>query len=204
MGRFFNPDNFLWRGFGRIADFMGLSICFFISSALLVTIPAAAIALYDATARCVYGDGDRPYRRFLKTFKNELGRSLGLTILWLAVAAVLGAGYQVLFQLTQGGSFSIVTVVYYFFLGVPVAWFCWVLVIESRFVYGFGQLHKTALYFTFRHLPTTVVITALGLAAFEICVNMPFFLMLLPGVCAYLQSIFVEKVFEKYLSKQEE
>jgi hypothetical protein len=32
---------------------------------------------------------------------------------------------------------------------------------------------------------------------------MPFFLMLLPGICAYIQSIFVEKVFEKYLPKQE-
>ena len=48
-----------------------------------------------------------------------------------------------------------------------------------------------------------MIITALGLATFEICFNMPFFLMLLPGICAYIQSIFVEKVFEKYLPKQE-
>lgn len=203
MGKFFNPENFLWRGFGRIADFMFLSICFLVSSVPLVTIPAAAIALYDAIARCVYGDEGHPYRRFFRTFKSELMRSIGLTVLWALVAFVLGAGYQVLFQLTQNSSLGILTVVYYFFLAIPVGCFCWLIAIESRFVYTFGQLHKTALFFTFKHLPATVVITALGLATFEICFNMPFFLMLLPGICAYIQSIFVEKVFEKYLPKQE-
>jgi uncharacterized membrane protein YesL len=203
MGKFFNPENFLWRGFGRIADFMFLSICFLVSSVPLVTIPAAAIALYDAIARCVYGDEGHPYRRFFRTFKSELMRSIGLTVLWALVAFVLGAGYQVLFQLTQNSSMGILTVVYYFFLAIPVGCFCWLIAIESRFVYTFGQLHKTALFFTFKHLPATVIITALGLATFEICFNMPFFLMLLPGICAYIQSIFVEKVFEKYLPKQE-
>jgi uncharacterized membrane protein YesL len=203
MGKFFNPENFLWRGFGRIADFMFLSICFLVSSVPLVTIPAAAIALYDAIARCVYGDEGHPYRRFFRTFKSELMRSIGLTVLWALVAFVLGAGYQVLFQLTQNSSLGILTVVYYFFLAIPVGCFCWLIAIESRFVYTFGQLHKTALFFTFKHLPATVIITALGLATFEICFNMPFFLMLLPGICAYIQSIFVEKVFEKYLPKQE-
>ena len=203
MGKFFNPENFLWRGFGRIADFMFLSICFLVSSVPLVTIPAAAIALYDAIARCVYGDEGHPYRRFFRTFKSELMRSIGLTVLWALVAFVLGAGYQVLFQLTQNSSLGILTVVYYFFLAIPIGCFCWLIAIESRFVYTFGQLHKTALFFTFKHLPATVIITALGLATFEICFNMPFFLMLLPGICAYIQSIFVEKVFEKYLPKQE-
>ena len=203
MGKFFNPENFLWRGFGRIADFMFLSICFLVSSVPLVTIPAAAIALYDAIARCVYGDEGHPYRRFFRTFKSELMRSIGLTVLWALVAFVLGTGYQVLFQLTQNSSLGILTVVYYFFLAIPVGCFCWLIAIESRFVYTFGQLHKTALFFTFKHLPATVIITALGLATFEICFNMPFFLMLLPGICAYIQSIFVEKVFEKYLPKQE-
>jgi uncharacterized membrane protein YesL len=203
MNKFFNPESFLWRGFARIADFMFLSICFLVSSVPLVTIPAAAIALYDAIARCVYGDEGHPYRRFFRTFKSELMRSIGLTVLWALVAFVLGAGYQVLFQLTQNSSLGILTVVYYFFLAIPVGCFCWLIAIESRFVYTFGQLHKTALFFTFKHLPATVIITALGLATFEICFNMPFFLMLLPGICAYIQSIFVEKVFEKYLPKQE-
>jgi len=205
MGKFFNPDNFLWRGFGRIADFMFLSICFLVSSVPLVTIPAAGIALYDATARCVYGDEGHPYRRFFRTFRNELLRSIGLTVLWGLGAFVLSIGYQILYQRAQADiSQGIFATVYYFSLFIPVAWFCWLIAVESRFVYSFGQLHKMGLYFTFTHLPTTVIITALGLAAFEFCVNMPFMLMILPGICAYIQSIFIEKVFGKYMPKQEE
>ena len=205
MGKFFNPDNFLWRGFGRVADFMLLSCCFFLCSIPLVTIPAAAIALYDATARCVYGKEEHPYRRFFKTFKSELGRSVALAVLWALIAFLLGGAYQILGQAAQTNeSLRIFAALLYFSLFIPVAWFCWVLMVESRFVYPFGALHKMGLYFTFRHLPTTVIVAGLGLVSYWICVNMPFFLMILPGVCAYLQSIFVERVFAKYVPKTEE
>ena len=204
MGRFFNPENFLWRGFARLADFMLLSMCFFLCSLPLLTIPAAAIALYDATARCVYGDEGHPYGRFFRTFKNELLRGIGIAVLWALVALVLSVGYQILYQRAQADiSQGIFATVYYFSLFIPVGIFCWLIPVESRFVQPFGQLHKMALYFTFTHLPTTLVITALGLITFELCVNIPFLLMLLPGVCAYIQSIFVERVFVKYMPKEE-
>ena len=43
--RFFNPDNWLWRGFGRLADFFILSILWLVCSIPVVTIGAASIAL---------------------------------------------------------------------------------------------------------------------------------------------------------------
>ena len=199
MGRFFNPESFLWRGFGRIADFMFLSICFMVASVPLVTIPAAATALYDATARCVYGKEAHPYARFFRTFKAELLRSVGIALLWAAIAFLLSAVYQILCQ--QGSQMA--ALVYFFLMFVPVGVFCWVILVESRFVYGFGQLHKTALFFTFSHLPTSLLIAGLDIATYLACVNMPFFLMLLPGICAYVQSIFVEKVFAKYMPEEE-
>ena len=199
MGKFFNPESFLWRGFGRIADFMFLSICFMVASVPIMTIPAAAIALYDATARCVYGNEAHPYGRFFRTFKAELLRSVGLTVLWGAAAFLLYVVYQILCQLAS----PMAALVYFFLMFVPVGMFCWVILVESRFVYSFGQLHKTALFFTFSHLPASLVIAVLGIATYVVCVNMPFFLMLLPGICAYIQSIFAEKVFVKYMPKEE-
>ena len=178
---------------------MFLSICFTVASVPLVTIPAAATALYDAAARCVYGSEAHPYGRFFRTFKAELLRSVGLTVLWAAIAFLLSAVYQILCQ--QGSQMA--ALVYFFLMFVPVGVFCWVILVESRFVYGFGQLHKTALFFTFNHLPTSLLVAGLGIATYLACVNMPFFLMLLPGICAYIQSIFAEKVFAKYMPKEE-
>lgn len=204
MGKFFNSENWLWRGFGRVADFFLLSCCWFLCSLPLVTVSSASIALYDAIARCVYGSEEKPYRRFFRTFKRELKQGIGITVLWVILAAVLGAGYQILYQQAQAdANVSMLTIVYYFSLFIPVAIFCWLLAVESRFVYGFGQLHKMAAYFTFAHLPTTVAIVIPALITFELCVNLPFLMMVLPGICAYIQAIFIERVFQKYISKDE-
>lgn len=204
MNRFFNHENFLWRGFARLADFMFLSMCFFLCSLPLVTIPAAAVALYDAVAHCLHGSEAHPYGRFFRTFKNELLRGAGLAIVWALIAFILSVGYQVLYQrAVADSSQSIWAVGYYFCLFIPVAIFCWLIPVESRFVYGFGQLHKMALYFAFRHLPATFAIVALGLISFELCVNLPFLMMLLPGFCAYLQSYFIERVFKKYMPAED-
>lgn len=204
MNRFFNPENFLWRGFARAADFMFLSMCFFLCSLPVVTIPAAAVALYDAVAHCLYRGEAHPYGRFFRTFKNELLRGVGLAIVWGLVAFLLSIGYQILYQRAQADSSqSIWAIIYYFSLFIPLAIFCWLLPVESRFVYRFGQLHKMALYFAFSHLPATIPVVVLGLICFELCVNMPFLLMILPAFCAYLQSYFIERVFKKYMPAEE-
>ena len=205
MNKFFNPENFLWRGFARLGDLMFLSCFFFLCSIPLLTIPAAAIALYDAVARCLNGDEGKPFRRFFRTFKSELARGAGLAVVWGLIAALLGALYQILFQLASSGSVAnMAAIVFYFSLFIPVAIFCWVLPVESRFVHSFPQLHKVAFIFAFRHLPATFAVVALGLLTFEVCVNMPFMLMILPGFCVYFQSFFIEKVFVKYMPRQEE
>ena len=170
----------------------------------IVTIPAACIALYDATARCVLGSEGSTYRRFFRTFKNELKRSIGIALLWLAIAFVLSMGYQILYQRAQADADQVMfAILYYFSLSIPVAIFCWLLAVESRFVYKFGQLHKMAIYFTFAHLPTTVCIVVLVLITYELCVRTLFLAMVLPGVCAYIQSLFIERVFQKYMPAQE-
>lgn len=205
MRSFFNPENWLWRGFGRIADFFLLSGCWFLACIPLVTIPAACIALYDAAAHCVLNNERGTYSRFFRTWKAELKRSVGIAVMWLAIAFLLSIGYQTLHQRAQAdASQAMFGIVYYFCLSVPVAIFCWLLAVESRFVHRFGQLHKMAVYFTFAHLPTTVCIVAIALVTYELCVRTVFLVMVLPGICAYIQSIFIERVFRKYIPAKEE
>ena len=204
MSGFFNAENFLWKGFAKFTDFLMLSMFFFLASIPIVTIPAAAIALYDATARCVFRDEPHPYGRFFRTYKSELRRSIGLTVLWGILALVLRFGYQFLAQMAQSDMIPrFFALGYYFMLFIPAAVFCWLTLAESRYVYGFAQLHKAALYLTFRHFPTTVVITGLVLVAYEFCVRNPFLLFIVPGIVAYLQAIFAERVLKQYLPKEE-
>ena len=200
MGGFFNPENWLWKFFGKIFDFFGLSCMWFLCSIPLITVGPASIALYDTCAHCLRGNETNLARRFFSTFKKELVPGIGLTVLWAAVCMVLWFGYQIVFQMGQADpKMAIFAVVYYVSLLIPVGALCWVFAVQSRFVYRFFPLHKMALYFTFAHLPTTVAIVILALVAIEICVDFPFMVIFVPGIMVYVQSFLIERVFKKYI-----
>ena len=204
MSGFFNPDNFLWRFFGKAFDIFGASCMWLLCSMPLITVGTASIALYDTVAHCLRGSETNLAKRFFGTFKKELIPGILLTILWAAIAMFFWFSYQIIYQMAQAdAALSIFAVVYYFTLAIPVGILGWAIAVESRFVYRFFQLHKMALYFCFAHLPTTIIMVLLALAAIEICVDFPFMALFVPGIIVYFQSFFMEKVFKKYMPAEE-
>lgn len=203
MKTFFNPDNWLWKGFGRLADYFLLSACWLLCSIPLVTTGAASIALYDTVAHCVKGGEGEMLARFFRTLKNELLRGILLTVFWGVIALGLNFGYQVLSQM-EGSTMGLISTVYFFALLLPLGCVCWCVALESRFTNSFGQLLKNSLTFTFGHLPQTLIISVILVLTINLCANMPFFLMIVPGLAAHLQSHAIEKVFKKYMPEDEE
>ena len=122
-----------------------------------------------------------------------------ITLVWAVIFFVLWTGFQIVSQMGM----AVLTVAYYFSMVVPAGILCWLIPIQSRFVYSFGQLHKMAFIFALRHLPSTLAILALALVTVEICINFPFFVIFLPGIVVYCQSFFIEKVFQKYMPEEE-
>lgn len=200
MNGFFNSENWFWQGFGKLADYFIVSILWLACCIPLVTIGPATIALYDTIAHCVRGKDTQMLNRFFGTFRKELLRGIGLTVLWAAIAFVLNMGYQILVQNGETSEFwSMLSIVYFCTLFLPLGMLCWTVALESRFVYSFGQLNKAALTFTLAYLPQTLVIAAVFVVALNLCMNFPFFVMFLPGAVGHLQSVFIEKVFQKYM-----
>ena len=204
MRNFFNPENWLWRGFGLLADYFLLSACWFLCSIPVVTVGSASIALYDAVAHCVKGGEEHMIRRFFRTFKNELLRGCLLTLLFAGLALLLNGGYQVMTQLGSSETMKTLSMVYFCLLLLPLGWACWCLALESRFVYPLGQLLKNALAFTFGHLPQTLAIALVFVVGYNVLLNFPFAVMVVPAPMAHLQSLFIEKVFVKYMPPKEE
>ena len=60
MNQIFNPENFFWKCFDKMADVVGLSLLWFMCSLPVVTIGPAWAALYDAAAGCVRGGEGAP------------------------------------------------------------------------------------------------------------------------------------------------
>ena len=199
MSGFFNPDNWLWKFFGKAFDFFGLSCMWLLSSMFIVTIGPASIACYDAAAHCMRRDEKNMAGRFFRTLKRELVPGILITLVWAVIFFILWTGFQIVSQMSQ----PLLTVVYYFSMAVPLGALCWLIPIQSRFVYKFGQLHKMAFFFALRHLPHTLAILALALVTLELCIDFPFFVIFLPGIMVYCQSFFIEKVFKKYTPEEE-
>jgi len=204
MGRFFNPDNWFWRGFGRLADYFLLSFCWFLTSAPIITVGTASIALYDTVAHCVRGNEGNMFKRYFTTFKRELKRGIALTVLWAVICFLLNAGYQVIVQMSGGSTgWTIFSIVYFVTLLIPLGILCWLIALESRFTYSFKDLHRTAFAFTLGYLPRTLVIVALLVVVLNVLLNFPFFVMVLPAVMVNLQSVFIEKAFAKHMPEEE-
>jgi len=200
MKNFFNSENFLWQWFAHLADYFLLSCMWLICCIPVVTAGSASIALYDTVAHCIRGKEPDLFRRFFRTFKNELGRGIALTLFWALIAALLGALYQIVSQ-SAGG--SLLQAVFFFLLLLPLGILCWAVAIESRFTYSFAQLQRMAVIFTFAHLPHTAAIVMLLVVQLNVLINFPFFALFLPGMVVTFQSWFIEKVFSKYIPSDE-
>lgn len=199
MHKIFDPDNLFWRWFGRIADMFVLSCLWLLCCLPIVTIAPASIALYDTIAHCVRGPEGDTYRRFFRSLKAELLRGIGITLVWGVLAFVLIIGYNFLCQMAeQSRGFAIYAVAFAISMLIPAGVLCWLLPIESRFTNSFLGVHRTAIYFTFAHLPTTVAITAALVVCGLAISYFPFLALVLPAVMVCLQSWFIERVFAKY------
>ena len=201
---FFNPDNWLWRGFGRLADFFLLSALWLVCSIPVVTIGAASIALYDTVAHCFRYQEGAMVSRFFRTFKRELRRGILLTVVWAVIGCLFNFSYQIVTQLGEGGSFwSVFSLVYFVLLMIPVGIAIWAIGLESRFAYTVRQLHKNAVMFTLGYFPRTLAVVLIFVLFYNVLINLPFMLMFLPAVMVNFQSMVMEPVFRKFMPEEE-
>ena len=206
MNQIFNPENFFWKCFDKMADVVGLSLLWFMCSLPVVTIGPACAALYDASARCVRGGEGSPYGRFLRPFRREFKSGALCSLTWGTALLLLFFGHNIALDLArQSGSKPMLALAaaYLVLLLVPAGMLCWLFPLLSRFQYTFRALNKAALQFWFAHLPSTLAMAAL----LAVCVNICFQLLLpvccLPCLLALAHSLFAERAFQRHLSQEE-
>jgi len=200
MARFFDPQAPLWRGVGKFADVLALSIAWLFLSLPVVTLGAASAALYDATARCVLGPQSGPLLRFWTTFRREWKTSALATLLWGGLCALLIWGVwavraRIVFQ---GAAAVVLLAVWYAVLLVPVGALCWMFPLLSRFTFDVKGLILTSLRLTLGYFPRTaaIVLAAVAGAILSLWLLVP--MLVLPCLVAMVWVKVMEGVFSKY------
>lgn len=204
MNQIFNPDNFFWRCFGKMADVVGLSLLWFLCSLPVITIPAASTALYDCAARCVRGDELTVYSRFFRTFKREFKLVTPAGLIWGGAVLLLMTGSRILAAASQGSQLlATLAVMYYVLMVIPAGMLCWLFPLASRYQLTFRELNRTAIQLWLAHLPSTAVMAALLALCVDITVQLLLPVCCLPCLLALAHSLFVERAFKKHMPEEE-
>ena len=198
----FDPEKGFWRLMSRVVDVLSLSLLWTFCSLPVITLGAATTALYDAAARGMRGQERSPWKRFLRTFRRELGTSAAVTVVWGALLFLLANILRLLWQaqVNDVAGAPVMLAAFLVLLLLPVGAACWMFPLLSRFTFRPAGLMMTSLRFAVGYLPYTLVIVAVtALAALAVWMLwLPVFV--LPCLTALLWSLPMERRFQKYMA----
>jgi len=192
----------LWRALNLIADIVILHFLWLLYSLPLVTVGASTTGLYYAMMRRIRTNEGQVAANFRRSFRENFRQS---TIYWLLVVAVgLVLSLDFNFCFTWGGTAGKIMLIGCSLLLVP----CWMVLlylfpVQAKFRGSLYENFKNALLMSIRHLPLTVLLTAIWATVWLLLAIFPPFtgLMLIcgAGLMAWITSFIYIQIFRTYL-----
>lgn len=194
------------RALSKLFDIGWLSLIYVVFCVPLVTIGAATTSLYYVSVKVLRKDRGYVWSEFWHSFKLNFKPA---TLIWLIFAAIYGLLY---FNLTTfntsnaAGGYLVGAYIALAFIVTCVASYAFCLL--SRFNMNVRGILRYALYMSFRHfLHTLCFLAILFVAGFGIYagfrVQLPIFLLFVPGLGSFLYTFPMEHLLKKYMPKPE-
>lgn len=230
MSNWLNPDNKFFTLMGKVFDTLVLNtiwlllcvplpfltitwiartenLLFLILTFLtLLPIVPATTALYYAMVKSVRKERSYAIKEYFRSFLRNFRQGSILTVIALALIAILYIDFQYALGLMQAqqssgslyfGVFVVITLLF----GAMYVYVCPIL---SRFDMKIGGILKTAFVMGARHLLTTILLLALLavvlLGSYILLPGMFF----LPAAATLAASFLIERVFKRYMPEKEE
>ena len=204
MDRLFNVNNPLMRALSKLFDIGWLSLIYVVFCVPLVTIGAATTSLYYVSAKVLRKDRGYVWSEFWHSFKLNFKPA---TLIWLIFAAIYGYFNLTTFNTSNAaGGYLVGAYIALAFIVTCVASYAFCLL--SRFNMNVRGILRYALYMSFRHfLHTLCFLAILFVAGFGIYagfrVQLPIFLLFVPGLGSFLYTFPMEHLLKKYMPKPE-
>lgn len=206
MNNFFNVDNGVFSFLGKVCDIVFLSIIWILFCIPIITIGPANTAMYYATVKVIRRERGYIFREFFKSFRVNFKRgAIAGIIITLAYTILVFDLFWVRNSFDTLGSNG--TIMFGIFLAIAFLLSCfsvYVFPILSRFDMSVIQLFKAASVMSIRHLPSTLGMLIITLAAFAGVVVIPILIMIIPVTATFLNSLLMERIMKKYIPKSEE
>lgn len=210
MFQFFTSDNKFVIFLRQLADMILLNLMFLLFSLPIVTIGASLTSLYALMFQEVEEKEPHLWSEFWKAFKTNLKPSLSIWLPLLVVGGLLWFDIQ-LMQSATGALAPILSGLVMIAEALYVFVFSYIFPMLSRFDNTTKDAFIKALYFSIRHLPTTLVVSVINLLPLALVFCVPnsltfvLFLMFFIGfsVQALTNAILLRRVFSPFLPEIE-
>lgn len=207
----FNSDSPIVRFLEKLANVMLLNWIMLICCIPIVTIGPAITAVYWVTLKMVRNEEGGLVHDFFHSFRVNLKQGIVVGLIILGIAVFFVFDFYYIYQLTKiGGLFDrFVFVVLFFFAVVFIMVVNYVWAILAKFNNTTRQLFKTSFAVAVRHILASFVMGVISAAPLLMLLWSPasftiavaFYLFFgVPGI-AYLQSIFLVRIFDMYIPK---
>ncbi len=233
MGSLFNVENPFFQAINKIIDIIVLSTIWSVLCALcafsgymivseggqyllfwaaflvtLIPVGPATTGLYYAIVKVIRRERGYAFREFFRSFKNNFKQGAVLSLIIGVMTIILYVDYTWVKSYSgDNNKFSIaMTVIFNVITLIVVIMLVYLFPILSRFTLPVKMLFRNSFIMAIRHLPTTILLVLIvgvfGVGTYLLWPYPTFFLF--PGVCAWLCSLLIERVFKKYMPKPEQ
>ena len=201
--RVFDPENLWWSFLSRAVDLVGLSLAWGFLCIPIVTFGPATSALYYTVVKCFRQKEKNTFRIFWQAFRSDLKQGIIATLISVPVLLGLIFGYSVMKENWSTNLGAILFVAYDIALVVPLGVMCWLFPLLGRFDAPLKDAIRTSAFLTFRHLPSTVILVLLTVETAVALIEKWWPVFFAPVLWALLCSLFMERIFPKYLTEPE-
>lgn len=199
----FDPDNLLWTIVSKGVDIVGLSLAWAFLCIPVVTAGAATSALYYTVVKCLRQKENGTFGVYFRSFRSCLKKGSVATLIVLPAALLFALGYSIMKLNWSSSAGAVMFVAYYIALVIPAGTVCWLFPLIGRFEIKLKDAFRTSLLLTFRHLPSTVVVVLLSAETLILLIEKWWPVFFAPAIAAVLASLFIERIFPKYLSEED-
>lgn len=201
MGSFFSIDSPFFNVMNKICDIVLLSVVYVLCCIPIITIGPATTALYYTIVKVVRRERGYLFGEFFKSFKANFKSGAFLTIVLLIAFAILWVDRSYakgLAETNQNVAFAMSCVFNAISL-ILILTTIYVFPVLSRFTIKGFTLLKTSFFISIRHLPSTIIIAVILVAAGLGMYILPIAFIFAPALAAFLASFLIERVFKKYM-----
>ena len=212
--KIFNMDSPAMRFLGKFANLMILNWIMIICCIPIVTIGPAITAAYCVALKMVRNEEGGIFHDFMHSFRINMKQ--GIVVGLIVIGIGLGLAFEIywMYQISQFGSLfdKLIFYVLIFLAAIFLMTVNYVWSLLARFNNTTNQLFRTARALAVRHIMATIVMGVI--AAIPVVMMMYsmasltlaglFYLWLGIPAIAYLQGIFMLRIFDQYMPKDEE